>query len=99
MKKLILTALILTACTKPDASAPEETVGGNVVEVTGSDYAFTVPETLEAGTTTFHFANNGKVRHELNISRLKRESHGFSDGDRQSRRSVKDLIAGRRCAL
>lgn len=41
------------------------------VEVTGSDYAFRVPSRLPAGLTTFRFHNEGEVRHELTIVRLK----------------------------
>ena len=43
----------------------------NEVEIVGNDYAFTAPASVPAGRTTFRFTNNGKVRHELNISRLK----------------------------
>jgi hypothetical protein len=42
------------------------------VEVVGVDYAFTVPATLPAGLTTFHFRNAGQHAHELNIFLLKR---------------------------
>ncbi len=55
--------------------------GGNeispprAVEITSTDYAFQAPDSLNSGRTTFTFANNGKVRHELNISRLK---HGVT---------------------
>ncbi|MGK2962689.1 MAG: hypothetical protein ACSLFK_11160 [Gemmatimonadaceae bacterium] len=42
-----------------------------MVEIVGADYAFKSPASLPAGRTTFQFANEGKVRHELNITRLK----------------------------
>jgi hypothetical protein len=71
MKKLVIAAMLLTACNRAEESKDAASASSKVVEVTGSDYAFTVPESVEAGTTTFHFANSGKVRHELNISRLK----------------------------
>lgn len=41
------------------------------VELVGSDYAFRIPSRLPAGLTTFRFRNEGKVRHELTIVRLK----------------------------
>jgi hypothetical protein len=95
MKKLGIAVLLLTACGRGDQSEGAGAATANVIEVTGSDYAFTVPESVEAGTTTFHFANTGKVRHELNISRLK-------DGvpmdsllaTIKADKSVKDLIDG-----
>src|SRR5688500_16422054 len=95
MKKLGLALLVLMACGRGDESKDAGTTTPKVVEVTGSDYAFTLPESVEAGTTTFHFANSGKVRHELNISRLK-------DGvpmdsllaTVRADKSVKDLIDG-----
>jgi hypothetical protein len=44
----------------------------NVVEVVGTDYAFTAPATVSAGPTTFVFRNAGKHTHEFNIFLLKR---------------------------
>jgi len=44
----------------------------NDVEIVASDYAFQAPQQLPAGRTTFRFTNNGKQRHELNITRLKK---------------------------
>jgi uncharacterized cupredoxin-like copper-binding protein len=46
----------------------------NVVEVVGTDYAFTVPATVAAGRTTFVFKNAGKHGHEFNIFLLKKGS-------------------------
>lgn len=43
----------------------------NVVEIIGTDYAFTVPTTVAAGRTTFVFKNAGKHSHEFNIFLLK----------------------------
>lgn len=61
-------ALILVAgCTRSEIPGRY-----NEVEIVGTDYAFTAPASLPAGRTTFRFANKGKVRHELNISRLKK---------------------------
>ena len=62
----------IAACSPSEKPAPvADKPAENIVRVVGSDYAFTMPETAPAGLTTFRFANNGKVRHELNISRLK----------------------------
>jgi hypothetical protein len=94
VKRLAIAALVIAGCAKTE-SAPGPDAGPRVVEVTGSDYAFTVPETAEAGTTTFHFVNNGKVRHELNISRLKAGVPMDSLlATVRADRSVKDLIDG-----
>jgi hypothetical protein len=67
----------------------------NAVEIVGNDYAFTAPERLPAGRTTFRFANNGKVPHELNISRLKKgvSIDEILDSVRADK-SVKNLIEG-----
>lgn len=68
----LITVAGIAACSPADKPAPvTEQPAESIVRVVGSDYAFTMPETAPAGLTTFRFANNGKVRHELNISRLK----------------------------
>lgn len=42
------------------------------IEVVATDYAFLpLPPTISAGPTIFSFVNQGKVRHELSIARLK----------------------------
>ncbi|MEO8334788.1 MAG: hypothetical protein ABI664_07440 [bacterium] len=41
------------------------------VKIVALDYAFRAPSELPAGRTTFHFVNEGKVAHELNIVLLK----------------------------
>lgn len=41
------------------------------VEVIGLDYAFSMPDTVDAGRTAFKFTNKGKVRHEYNVVLLK----------------------------
>jgi hypothetical protein len=43
----------------------------NDVTVVGTDYAFRLPSELPAGLTTFHFRNESKHNHELNIFLLK----------------------------
>jgi hypothetical protein len=58
--------LTLGAC-KPQASLPESTD----VLVTGSDYAFQLPDTLRPGQTTLRFVNAGKVDHEMGMALLR----------------------------
>ena len=41
------------------------------VTVVGLDYAYQVPATIPAGLTAFAFENQGKVRHEVVIARLR----------------------------
>ena len=41
------------------------------VEVLGLDYAYSMPDSLDAGRTAFKFTNKGKVFHEYNIVLLK----------------------------
>lgn len=41
-----------------------------VVTVTGFDYAFTAPDTLPAGATTFRFLDKGTVAHHLIVFRI-----------------------------
>lgn len=68
-----IAALLAAGCKpadKPVASA-DTRVSPAKVEIVATDYAFQAPATLPAGRTTFTFVNHGKVRHELNISRLK----------------------------
>jgi len=67
----------------------------NDVEIVATDYAYQVPSYVHAGRVTFRFANHGKVRHELNISRLKKgvSMDEFLDSARADK-TVKDLIEG-----
>jgi hypothetical protein len=51
------------------ASAPPSS---NVVEITGTDYAFTAPASVAPGRTTFVFRNAGKHPHEFNVFLLKK---------------------------
>lgn len=41
------------------------------VEVIGLDYAFNMPDSVDAGRTAFKFTNHGKVDHEYNVVLLK----------------------------
>jgi hypothetical protein len=41
------------------------------VTVTGTEYAFRLPADIAPGLAAFTFENHGKVRHEMNLFRLK----------------------------
>lgn len=65
-------AILLAGCNPADKPATSAGPASPAeVEIVASDYAFQAPATLPAGRTTFKFVNHGKVRHELNISRLR----------------------------
>ncbi|MGH7631736.1 MAG: hypothetical protein ACREOF_20575 [Gemmatimonadales bacterium] len=42
-----------------------------ILIITGTDYAFQMPDTVRAGRAVIHFVNQGKVPHELVLARLK----------------------------
>ena len=93
---IVAAAILLAGCKPADKPATSETHGSPAeVEIVASDYAFRAPATLPAGRTTFKFVNQGKVRHELNISRLK---PGVSIDSLltkvRANESVRDLIKG-----
>jgi hypothetical protein len=89
-----LTAVAI-ACIAAACARTEKPGSQNAVEIVANDYAFIAPERLPAGRTTFRFANNGKVPHELNISRLRDgvEMKNILDSVRADK-SVKNLIVG-----
>lgn len=51
--------------------APPAPQGPQDITVTGSDYAFQLPDSLQAGRTVLHFKNVGKVDHEMGMALLK----------------------------
>ena len=51
--------------------APSPPLGPQGITVTGSDYAFQLPDSLQAGATVLHFTNAGKVDHEMGMALLK----------------------------
>jgi len=58
--------LAAVACQpQPRLAGPPE------LTITGSDYAFQLPDTLQAGRTVLHFTNAGKVAHEMGMALLK----------------------------
>lgn len=79
----VLVAVLLAACQGAE-SAPEEVPASvasalqpgasaaapAVVEIVGLDYAFEAPAEIDAGWTTFRFANHGPEPHHLSLVRL-----------------------------
>lgn len=61
----IALALFVAGCSESRAEAPRE------VAVVGSDYAFSMPDTLPSGPTRLAFRNDGRVDHELLFAALK----------------------------
>ena len=58
--------LAAMACQAPPrAPAPHD------ITVTASDYAFQLPDSLQAGPTVLHLNNAGKVAHEMGMALLK----------------------------
>ena len=51
--------------------APLPAPGPRDITVTGSDYAFQLPDSLQAGPAVLHFNNAGKVDHEMGMALLK----------------------------
>lgn len=79
MRKRMIGVAVLAAVAVACGGGAEETeqgatppaAGAQEVAVTAIDYAFEgVPETLEAGETTFVMQNDGEVRHELSFGKL-----------------------------
>ncbi len=56
-------------CATVAACRPAD-VPPHLVDVIGSDYAFTVPDTVAAGPTLVSFASRGAVPHEMVLYRL-----------------------------
>ena len=99
---LFVVPLWLSACSEADSapdSPPADAVAtAQVVEVTGLDYAFEAPAEIEAGWTTFHFANRGPEAHHLTLFRLE-EGHTIEDvvaalRDRQPLQGIATAVGG-----
>lgn len=73
---------IMAACSAGDPAPVRETTATepNVVPLAASEYAFTAPDTIPAGWTTFHLANNGTEIHYGHIVQL------------DSGRTIEDLV-------
>jgi hypothetical protein len=62
----VTTVLTLAACSP--APAKQETLSGpSVVTIVATDYAFSAPDTIPAGFTTFRMANRGQEPHQAVI--------------------------------
>jgi hypothetical protein len=64
---------IAAACAgaeKPAEEVVPAPVAPSVVEVTATDYAFTMPDTLPAGVTTFRLVNQGAELHHVVLTRV-----------------------------
>jgi uncharacterized cupredoxin-like copper-binding protein len=70
----LIAALVLGACAQdtPTVTQPEqqpEPAGPQTVAITAVEYEFQgIPETLEAGETTFTMENAGEEQHELQLT-------------------------------
>jgi len=72
MRRALALALLLPACNRPDqkAETPSAPPEPNTVTYTAADYAYTGPDTIPAGVTTFRLVNNGKEPHHMFLVRL-----------------------------
>ena len=66
--QLPLAVLVLAAMA---CQAPPAPPGPQDITVTASDYAFQLPDSLQAGPTVLHLNNAGKVSHEMGMALLK----------------------------
>ena len=61
----VTAVLMLAACSSVKRSPPP---GPNVVTITATDYAFSAPDTIPAGLTTFRMSNQGRELHQAVIA-------------------------------
>src|SRR4051812_11463360 len=68
MSKALIAVLLVFASNswRPESTPPQN------IRITGTDYAFQVPEHIRAGEALFSFENRGSVRHEMSLVLLKR---------------------------
>jgi hypothetical protein len=66
MRKLIF----LVAAPFLFAGCGGEDSGSNAVELSGTEYAYVMPETIEGGWTTMEFANTGDEWHEFALAKI-----------------------------
>lgn len=59
-------ASVLLAGAFTSAAQPQQSV-----RITGTDYAFQIPQHIHAGETVFTFENTGSVRHEMALALVK----------------------------
>ena len=73
---LVLVAGALAGCKGKDYRVSEASassshpIAARVVTLTATDFAFTAPERIPAGATTFHLVNNGKELHHGQLIKL-----------------------------
>ena len=67
IKAIMLGTMVLSLLSASILTAPP---APRMVTVTGFDYAFTAPDTLHSGATTFRFIDRGTVDHHLIIFRV-----------------------------
>lgn len=63
---LVALSLVLIGCTRSSRTA--ESSGPNVVTIVATDYAFSAPDTIPAGLTTFRMPNHGRESHQAVIA-------------------------------
>ena len=79
---MVAFVVALTACGSGDRPAQDVTgAAPKVVELSSADHRFQAPDTVDAGWTTFRFANNGDDIHYAHMVRL------------DSSRTVPELVA------
>jgi len=62
---------LLLAVALPCFAAPSAQQAPRKLLIAGNEYFFMVPDVVPPGVTAISFENQGKLRHELNIVRLK----------------------------
>ena len=62
--------LLTVACAKQETPAPPPPGPPAVVQVTATDFAFSMPDTLTSGPTTFHLLGGGAEMHHIQVVRL-----------------------------
>jgi hypothetical protein len=62
------TFVVVSACAGGETPPPVE----RVIDVTGFEYAFQAPDTVDPGAALVTFRNSGKITHELILLRLKK---------------------------
>jgi hypothetical protein len=65
------------------------------VTIIAREYAFTVPTTVRAGPTTFHFVNRGRVAHEVQLFRFNRNVSAAAARRYLATGQVPDSVADR----
>lgn len=67
--RLLPLVALVAACASPQADAPTATAP-QVVHVIATDYAFSAPDTLQAGLVTWQLENRGEDGHHLIVYRI-----------------------------